>query len=82
MSEDKNSRQLKRRAELASQLGNYIQDCNLTQMEAARLLGVNQPRVNDLLRGRLYRFSVGALLEMMDRANIQVEIQVKFPPLP
>lgn len=71
--------EMKRRAELASVLERFVQHRKLTQPQAARLLGVSQPRVNDLLRGRLHRFSVDALLAMMDRAQIRVEFKVKFP---
>lgn len=71
--------EMRRRAELASVLERFVQRRKLTQPQAARLLGVSQPRVNDLLRGRLHRFSVDALLAMMDRAQIQVEFKVRFP---
>ena len=71
--------EMRRRAELASVLERFVSRRKLTQPQAARLLGVSQPRVNDLLRGRLHRFSVDALLAMMDRAQIQVEFKVRFP---
>lgn len=71
--------EMRRRAELASVLERFVQRRKLTQPQAAKLLGVSQPRVNDLLRGRLHRFSVDALLSMMDRAQIQVEFKVRFP---
>lgn len=71
--------EMRRRAELASVLERFVQRRKLTQPQAAKLLGVSQPRVNDLLRGRLHRFSVDALLAMMDRAQIQVEFKVRFP---
>ena len=71
--------EMKRRAELAAVLERFVQTRKLTQPQTAKLLGVSQPRVNDLLRGRLHRFSIDALLIMMDRAQIQVEFKVKFP---
>jgi predicted XRE-type DNA-binding protein len=71
--------EMRRRTELASVLERFVQRRKLTQPQAAKLLGVSQPRVNDLLRGRLHRFSVDALLAMMDRAQIQVEFKVRFP---
>ena len=71
--------EMKRRAELAALLERFIQRRKFTQPQAAEVLGVSQPRVNDLLRGRLHRFSVDALLSMMDRAQIQIEFKVKFP---
>lgn len=71
--------EMKRRAELAAVLERFIQRRDLTQPQAAKLLGVSQPRINDLVRGRLHRFSVDALLAMMDRADIRVEFKVKLP---
>lgn len=71
--------EMKRRADLAAVLERFIEHRKLTQPQAAKLLGVSQPRVNDLLRGRLHRFSVDALLTMMDRVEIQIEFKVKFP---
>ena len=71
------AREMKRRAELAAVLERYIEKRN--QRDAAKQLGVSQPRINDLLRGRLHRFSIAALLMMMDRAEIQIAFKVKFP---
>ena len=73
------AREMKRRAELAAVLERFIEKRKLSQLEASKQLGVSQPRVNDLLRGRLHRFSIAALLMMMDRAEIQVEFTIKFP---
>ena len=74
------AREMKRRAELASVLERFIEKRKLSQNDAAKQLGVSQPRINDLLRGRLHRFSIAALLMMMmDRAEIQVEFKVKLP---
>src|SRR5207245_1563427 len=44
----------------------------LTQGRAAKLLGVSQPRVNDLVRGRFHRFSIDALVDMLARAGVRV----------
>jgi len=44
----------------------------LTQAQAAKLLGVSQPRVSDLVRGRLHRFSIDALVDMLTRASVRV----------
>jgi predicted XRE-type DNA-binding protein len=71
--------EMRRRAELASVLERFIQRRKLSQSQAAKLLGVSQPRINDLLRGRLHRFSVDALLNMMDHAEIQIAFKVQFP---
>ncbi|HVV93532.1 MAG TPA: XRE family transcriptional regulator [Hyphomicrobiales bacterium] len=48
----------------------------LTQAEAARRLGVTQPRLNDLLRGRIEKFSLDALMNLASRAGLAVRIDV------
>ena len=48
----------------------------LTQAEAARRLGVTQPRLNDLLRDRVARFSLDALVGLAERARLTVRLQL------
>ena len=55
---------LRARAELAQALGALVQAQGWTQAEAAQRCGVTQPRMNDLLRGRISRFSLDALVNM------------------
>ena len=52
------------RAELAQALAALVQAQGWTQAEAAQRCGVTQPRMNDLLRGRISRFSLDALVNM------------------
>jgi predicted XRE-type DNA-binding protein len=63
---------LRIRAELMLALERWMARRRLTQAQAAKLLGVSQPRVNDLVRGRLHRFSIDALVEMLTRAGLRV----------
>ena len=49
----------------------------LTQRDAATLFGVSQPRVNDVLRGRIRKFSLDALVNMLGRAGMRVELKVR-----
>ncbi len=63
---------LRVRADLMLALEKLIARRQLTQAQAAKLLGVSQPRVNDLVRGRLHRFSIDALVDMLARAGIRV----------
>ena len=51
---------LKIRSELMIRLARFIEAGRLTQAQAARLLGVTQPRISDLVRGKIDRFSVGS----------------------
>jgi predicted XRE-type DNA-binding protein len=67
---------LKARAEVASTLIDEIERRGLTQRQAASLLGVTQPRVSDLVRGRLDLFSLDTLIEMAGRAGFKIGIRI------
>lgn len=49
----------------------------LTQAETARRFGVTQPRINDLLRGKIDKFSLDALVIMLGKAGLRVDLQVR-----
>jgi predicted XRE-type DNA-binding protein len=53
-----------------------VEGWQLTQAQAARRLGVTQPRLNDLLRGRMDRFSLDALVGLAERAELSVRIEI------
>jgi len=55
---------LRTRAELMQQIAAIVKDNGWTQVEAAEQCGVTQPRMNDLLRGRVSRFSLDALVNV------------------
>jgi predicted XRE-type DNA-binding protein len=57
---------------LMIELSKLIKARRLTQAEAARMLGVTQPRVSDLMRGKIDRFSVDSMVEMIGRAGRRV----------
>src|SRR3954454_9970443 len=60
---------LKIRADLMIELTKLIEAQKLTQAAAAKLLGVTQPRVSDLIRGKIARFSVAAFIEILVHAG-------------
>jgi predicted XRE-type DNA-binding protein len=64
------------RSELLIALQETIGSWKLTQVEAARRLGVRQPRLNDLLRGRVSKFSLDALVNLASRAGLQVHVEI------
>jgi len=68
---------MKIRAILLLALQDYVSVLNMTQAEAAKQLGITQPRLNDLLRGRIDSFSIDALVNLVYRAGMQLEIEVK-----
>jgi predicted XRE-type DNA-binding protein len=49
----------------------------LTQAEAAKLFHVTQPRISDLTRGKIERFSIDTLVEMLARAGVDVVVKVR-----
>jgi predicted XRE-type DNA-binding protein len=64
------------RAELMIEVRRYVEKGHLTQTAAAKKLGITQPRLNDLLRGRIEKFSVDALVNMLTRAGRHVDVHV------
>jgi predicted XRE-type DNA-binding protein len=48
-----------------------------TQRDAAKQFGVTQPRLNDLMRGKISKFSLDALVNMLSHAGMRVELKVK-----
>ena len=64
------------KADLMSQLGEWIKAQHLTQADAARLLQVTRPRVSDLMRGKLGKFSIDALVDMLERTGMHVTVRV------
>ena len=66
---------LRLRAELMVELKRLIEARKLTQSSAAKLFGVTQPRVRDLVRGRIDLLSIEALVNMLARAGRRVELR-------
>jgi predicted XRE-type DNA-binding protein len=65
------------RADLLIQLQKVITSRGLTQAKAATILRVTQPRVSDLLRGRLDLFSTDTLIDMLARLGVHVRFVLK-----
>ena len=65
------------RADLMIQLQKVIASKGLKQAEAAKILRVSQPRVSDLLRGRIDLFSTDALIDMLARVGVRVRLVLK-----
>jgi|SRR5678815_3414875 predicted XRE-type DNA-binding protein len=55
---------LRARAELMQQIAEVVKGSGWTQVEAATRCRITQPRINDLLRGRVSRFSIDALVNI------------------
>lgn len=65
------------RADLLIQLQKAITSRRLKQADAAKVLRVTQPRVSDLLRGRIDLFSTDSLIDMLARLGVGVRLVVK-----
>ena len=70
---------LRLRSELMIQIRKLIERRDLTQAAAAKVFGVTQPRVSDLVRGRIDLFSIDALVNMLARAGVNVRLVLKRP---
>ena len=68
---------MKARAELMFAIVDHIRTKKLTQATAAKLFGVSQPRVSDLMRGKIDLFSVDTLMNMLAAAGVRVELRLK-----
>lgn len=71
--------QLKLRATLMRALRTHISKQGWTQTEAATHFGVAQPRISDLMRGKVSKFSVDKLAEMIGTAGLHIEARVLEP---
>ncbi len=68
---------LRLRSELMDKIVALIEAQNWTQLEAARHCRVTQPRVNDLLRGRISRFSLDALVNIASALGQRVHVELE-----
>ncbi len=68
---------MKARAELMRAITDYIRSSGMTQAEAAKALGVTQPRISDLMRGKIDVFSLDTLVNMLAAAEIRLEMRLK-----
>lgn len=66
---------LQMRADLMAKLRKIIKNRRLTQVRAAKLLGISQSRVSDLVRGKWEKFSLEMLITLATRAGIRVTIK-------
>ena len=77
---EKNSAQaenLKLRSSLMLALKRHIEREGLTQAEAANVFGVTQPRISNLMRGKIELFGLDMLVNMLAAAGLRVTLQVK-----
>lgn len=68
------------KAELARKIAEIINKRHLNQMEAARLLGVDQPKISAIMNGRLAGFSLGRLFQFLNIMGRDIQIVVRQKP--
>jgi predicted XRE-type DNA-binding protein len=67
---------MKLRASLIHKIRDKVSDAGWTQVKTAQQLGITQPRVSDLLSGKLSKFSLDALVNMLARLGSDVKLKV------
>lgn len=67
---------MKLRSSLMIAITEAVSGWHMTQTGGARRLGVTQPRLNDLLRGRVGKFSLDALVALAARAGLAVHLEI------
>ena len=68
---------LKLRSQLMIALKDRIARAGMSQAQAAQLFGVTQPRVSDLMRGKINLFALDALVNMATAAGLRIELRVR-----
>ena len=67
---------LKIRAELMHALRSFVKSEGLTQIDAARLFNVSQPRISDLVTGKIDKFTIDMLITMLSSIGKHVDIRI------
>lgn len=70
------SENLKIRAALMRAIEKYISDKKLTQSQAAKLMQVSQPRISDLIRGKIHLFTIDMLVNMLACTHASISLVV------
>jgi predicted XRE-type DNA-binding protein len=70
---------MKARSDVMIAIREVVDKWDVTQTQAAKRLGITQPRLNDLVRGRIDKFSLDALMNLAARAGLSVRVKVVRP---
>jgi predicted XRE-type DNA-binding protein len=68
---------LRIRSAMMRALVSFIGKNKLTQARAAKLLGITQPRISDLMRGKIHLFSIDNLVVLLAAAGLRVDLKIK-----
>ncbi len=72
----KEAENMKLRSVLMTALKNHITRSEMSQAQAAKLFGVTQPRISDLMRGKINLFGLDARVNMVTAAGLHIEMRV------
>jgi predicted XRE-type DNA-binding protein len=67
---------MKLRSKLLIAVEQKVRGWNVNRSVAARRLGITQPRLNDLLHGKITKFSIDTLIKLADKAEIRVQMKI------
>ena len=68
---------MKIKSRLMMDIEGYIKKQGLTQKQAAKKMGVTQPRISDLVNGKINRFTIDMLVNMLARLGVHVEMTLQ-----
>ncbi len=74
--EPQEAAKLKIKAQLMCQISEWIKEKQLKQEEASHLLNITRPRVSDIIRGKSGKFTIDALIDILEKAGKHVTIQI------
>ena len=67
---------MKLRSALMAALKSHLAQTKMSQAQAAQLFGVTQPRISDLMRGKINLFGLDALVNMASAAGLHIEMRI------
>ena len=67
---------LRIRSQLMITIRQIIEEQALKQKDAAELFGTTQPRISDLVRGKIEQFTIDSLVNMLSQAGVPLELRV------
>jgi predicted XRE-type DNA-binding protein len=70
---------MRARSELMMALQSWVKTANVKQADVATLFGITQPRMSDLMRGKINLFSLDALIDMAAAAGLEPHVAIKKP---
>ena len=70
---------MRARSELMMAMQGWVKASGKTQAEAARLFGITQPRMSDLMRGKISLFSLDTMIDMATAAGLEPRVTIKKP---